>query len=231
MFERSVAYYDALYAFKNSPASAERLRATIARLHPGARTILDVACGTGFALAELQPFYEVEGVDLSAEMLAAARARCPTVRVHQADMAAFELNRVFDVVTCLFSSIAYVETVQRLRTAIASMARHLAPGGLLLVEPWFTPDTYWTDRLTANVVDEPDLKISWMYLSRLVGRLSVLDIHFQVGTPRGIEQFVERHQLGLFTHEEYLESFTAAGLRVMHEPDGVHGRGLYVGRT
>ena len=53
-----------------------------------------------------------------------------------ADMTSFDLGRRFDVVTCLFSSIGYVGTAERLDQAIATMAAHLEPGGTLIVEPW-----------------------------------------------------------------------------------------------
>ena len=230
MLTRSARFYDALYGFKNYDEAVARLRALIAERLPDARTLLDVACGTGKHLERLRCSLEVEGLDVNPELLEIARGRCPGVPLHQADMIGFDLGRTFDVVTCLFSSIAYVRTADNLRHAIATMARHVYPGGLLLVEPFFSPERFWTGTITANFVDEPDLKIAWMYTSNADGPLTVLDIHYLVGTPEGVEHFTERHALGLFTDAEYHEAFAAAGLTVDYDPVGFFGRGLYVAR-
>ena len=116
------------------------------------------------------------------------------------------------MVTCLFSSIAYVKLVDNLDKAVASMARHLKPGGMLVLEPWFTPQTYWVGNIAANFVDQPELKIAWMYTSEMEGQFAVLDINYMVGTPQGVRYFMERHELGLFTSEEYRGAFDKAGL-------------------
>ncbi len=129
----------------------------------------------------------------------------------------------------LFSSIGYVRTYDNLLKTIAGLARHLEPGGLAFVEPWFTPQTYVSGTVTANFVNDPDLKIAWMYVSERRGALSVLDIHYLVGTPTGIEQFNEVHELGLFTHEQYLAAFEQAGMEVEYDATGFFGRGLYIG--
>jgi SAM-dependent methyltransferase len=229
VFTRSSAHYDAMYDMKDYAAAGERVHELIAEHAPGARRLLDVGCGTGRHLAHLSARYEVEGLDLDPGMVALARDRLPGVPVHQADMAEFRLPRRFDVVTCLFSSIAYVRSHDRMAGAVARMAEHLAPGGLLIVEPWFTPETFWTDTITANFVDRRELKIAWMYTSRREDLVSVLDIHFMVGTPEGVERFGERHELGLFTHDEYLDAFRAAGLEPWHDPEGLFSRGLYLG--
>lgn len=230
MFTKSAAYYDALYRFKDYAAASTQLRDLIEREHPQARRLLDVGCGTGHHLEHLCAGLDVAGLDLNDDLLAVARARCPGVPFQQGDMADFSFGGTFDVVTCLFSAIAYVQTRERMERAIDCMARHLAPGGLLIVEPWFTPEQYWTGTITANFVNEPDLKIAWMYTSERDGLLSMLDINYLVGTPERVSHFTERHQLGLFTYDEHTAAFAAAGLSVVHDPKGPFGRGLYSGR-
>lgn len=135
MFTKSARFYDAIYSWKDYPAEAQKLRSLIRQRNPQARTLLDVACGTGKHLELLREDFEVEGLDLDDDMLAIARERLPGVPLHHGSFSDFELGRTFDVVTCLFSSIGYAQTEANLRLAIAAMARHLSPGGVLIVEP------------------------------------------------------------------------------------------------
>jgi ubiquinone/menaquinone biosynthesis C-methylase UbiE len=230
VYEKVAQYYDALYHFKDYAAASRKLHELVQEHVPNARTLLDVACGTGKCVEHLQAHYQTHGVDLSPEMLEIARSRCPDVGFDVADMADFNLDRTFDVVTCLFSSIGLVKTADRLDRAVAAMSRHLNPGGMLIVEPWFSPENYWVDRLVSNHVDEPSLKVAWMYKSEREGLLSVMNIHYLVATPAGVEYFTERHESGLFTQEQYLDAFRKAGLRVEYDPSGLFGRGMYVGR-
>lgn len=229
MFVKSARFYDAIYGFKDYAAASARLREFVDQLNPSATRLLDVACGIGKHLEHLRQWYDVEGLDLNAELLAIARQRCPGVPLHQADMTNFDLGRQFDVVTCLFSSIGYVKTAERMRQSIATMAAHLAPDGLLVVEPWFTPERIWSGHITANCVDESDLKIAWMYTTEVIDRVSAMDIHYLVGTPEGVDSFTERHEVGLFTHEEYMDAMVAAGLTAEYDAEGLFGRGMYVG--
>jgi SAM-dependent methyltransferase len=228
VFSRSARIYDAIYsAIRDYPREAAELDRLIQERRPGARTLLDVACGTGAHLEHLAG-YEVEGLDLDPEMLAVARERLPNVQLHEGDMASFDLGKRFDAVVCMFSSIGYVRTEDRLRSAIASMARQLEPGGVLVVEPWLSPEV-WLDRHVGAVfVDEPELKIARMNVAEREGTVSMFVFEYLVGTPDGIERFSEPHELGLFRVEQYLEAFRAAGLEADHDPEGPMGRGLYI---
>lgn len=230
MFSRSAQVYDAIYAsIRDYPREAEQLDALIQERRPGARTLLDVACGTGAHLEHLAERYDVEGLDLDAEMLAVACERLPQVAFHRADMADFDLGRRFDAVVCVFSSIGYVKTEERLRSAVATMARHLESRGVLVVEPWLEPGVWQDGHVGATFVDEPELKIARMNLAERKGDLSLFEFHYLVATPDGIEHFTEPHKLGLFTVDQHLEAFRAAGLEVAHDPEGPMGRGLYLG--
>ena len=229
MFNQSAQFYDARYHFKDYAAAAAQLHTQIQQSFPAATTLLDVACSTGKHLQYLRAHYDVEGLDLNRKLLEIARKRCPGILFHEGNMLDLNLDRSFDVVTCLFSSIGYLTTIDNLEQAISSMARHLKPGGMLFVEPWLSPEKYWVGKLTANFVDQPELKMAWMYVSELEGRVSIFDIHYLVGTPQGIDHFTERHEMGLFTHAEYVGAFQKCSLDVRHDPTGLFGYGMYIG--
>jgi SAM-dependent methyltransferase len=229
MYGRLAPLYDAIYSFKDYAAEAARIHGLVQERRPGARTLLDVACGTGRHLEHLQRDYEVEGADPSPEMLEIARRRLPGVALHQADMESLRLAKTFDAVTCLFSAIGHMKTTDKLDAAVAQMAQHLAPGGILIVEPWLAPGDYQAGTVHNLVADAPGLKISRMNISEREGDLSILEFHYLVGTADGVEYVSDRHELGLFEGEAYERAFRRAGLSVEHDPEGLMGRGLYIG--
>lgn len=230
MFTESAAFYDALYSWKDYPAETAALIEIIRARRPDARTLLDVACGTGKHLELLQAEFDVEGLDLDEKLLAVARERLPDVPLHTGDMTDFDLGKQFDVITNMFSAIGYVGSVERLQAALHSHARHVAPGGVIIIEPWFTPDQFTNRRLGILNVEQEHYKVTRMSHAQVEARVSILEFHYLIGDYNGIIHRQERHELMLFTHEEYLEAFTNAGLQVEHLPaNEVLDRGLYVG--
>ena len=113
--------------------------------------------------------------------------------------------------------------------AVLSMARRLKPGGLLVLEPWFTPGHWHVGHLSANFVEKPDLKLARFGTARRRGKLSVNDQYHLVASRKGVEYFVERLEMGLFTDREYRNAFKNSGLEVNHDGEGLMGRGLYFG--
>jgi ubiquinone/menaquinone biosynthesis C-methylase UbiE len=233
VFSKSAQYYDEIYASLNKNYAAETAKVRrIIKKHQKTRgkSLLDVACGTGVHAGHLSKCFRVEGLDLDGRMLSVARKKHPKIRFHQGDMTSFDLGRRFDAVVCLFSSIGYAGTKPRMQKAIKTMARHLLPGGVLVIEPWFSPRQWHSGRTFVTQVSNPDLKIVRMSFSKQKGKTSVIEFHYLIATPRSIEHSVEVHKLGLFTHMEYMGAFTAAGLKVRHDLEGLDGRGLYIGR-
>ncbi|MCU0722306.1 MAG: class I SAM-dependent methyltransferase, partial [Planctomycetes bacterium] len=154
-----------------------------------------MACGTGRHIEHLRAEFDAEGLDASEGMLEAARASNPGTPFHLGDMRDFDLGRTFDAVLCLFSSIGYAKTPEGLGRAVRAMARHVRPGGILVVEPWFTPADWKPGTVHASLVDEPGIKIARVNTSFAEERLSSFDLHHLVATPEGTVYFVERHEM------------------------------------
>jgi len=111
------------------------------------------------------------------------------------------------------------------------MARHVTPGGLLIVEPWLSPSAFDPNhRSGVMTVERDDLIAVRMNDSRVEGRLSIMDFHYLVARPGApLEHLVETHTLGLFSDAEYRAAFEAVGLAADHDPVGLMGRGLWIG--
>jgi hypothetical protein len=110
-----------------------------------------------------------------------------------------------------------------------TLTRHLQPGGVVVVEPWLTPDAFRPGHVHALLVETSDLKVARMSSSDIQADRWVLNFHYLVGTLEGVEHFTEQHHLGLFTTEDYVNAFRDAGLQVKYDPEGIAGRGLVIG--
>lgn len=229
-YENSAHLYDLMYVRRHYTTTAEEIDGIIAGELPAATDLLDVGCGTGRHLELLHDSYRGEGLDINPAMLEQTHARCPGIPLHEADMRSFDIDRSYDVIICLFSAIGYVETAAAMRRSIERMAAHLRSPGLLIVEPWFTPESFWDGHLAANFQGEAETKLAWMYRQYREGLTAVLDIHYLVGGEGQPEYIRERQDLGLFTPEETKDAFAAVGMEADYRESDVWNRGLYVAR-
>jgi len=231
MFSKTAQYYDEIYSFKDYHAEVDAIRAILKREHPAARTILDVGCGTGEHARRLATDFAVDGIDLEPEFIAIAKSKVGSGTFSVADMRQFALGQQYDAVLCLFSSIGYLLQEAEVTQAFTCFAAHLAPGGVILVEPWFTPDAWKSGRPALTPpVNLPELKICRMNVSDRRGDVSLLHFHYLIATPAGVDHIEEEHQLALYEVDQMLNCFRLAGLVASHDPVGWSGRGLYVAR-
>jgi len=232
MYTQSAKYYDSLYRALGKDYAQEALRIeqiVSDRCRSGGKTLLDIGCGTGKHIEFLRNHFECEGLDVDRTMLDIARDRNPGATFHLGDMIGFNLGKRFDVITCLFGSIGYAPSVQRLEQTIQTFARHLKPGGVIVVEPWVKPEDWKDGQVNALYVNEPELKVARMSVARRDANISILNFHYMVASRDGIRTFTEPHRLTLFSDEEYRQAFARARLFFDYEENGLTpGRGLYV---
>jgi len=130
-------------------------------------SVLDLGCGTGriaHGLVELG--HEVVGVDESAEMLTHVRV-ASTV---QSSIAALDLDRTFDAVLMASHLLNVPDDTER-RARLATGARHLAPGGRLIVQ-WHPPE--WFERVREGEGRAGDVLIALRDIRRAGDLLSAV---------------------------------------------------------
>jgi phosphatidylethanolamine/phosphatidyl-N-methylethanolamine N-methyltransferase len=139
-YRRWADIYDV--AFGGVSAAARRRAVAAVNRLPGAR-VLEMGVGTGLALPDYDRSQRVTGIDLSAEMLARARARMERLQLSHVD-GLFEMDAEatgfadasFDIAVAMFVA----SVVPNPKQLIAEMRRVVRPGGQLLFVNHFSAE-------------------------------------------------------------------------------------------
>ncbi len=224
-YAQSAEWYDRVYAAmgKDYAAEAAVLDAIVRARCPSARTLLDAGCGTGRHLEQLAVLdYEIAGFDLHPGFVRRARERCRGARIVEADLCTVDVGRRFDAVTCLFGAIAHVETTDRLDAAIARLAAHLAPDGVLILEPWRAVEDVRDGETGSETVTLPGATLTRHSRTSSDGSITVIEFDWLERFDSGVERR-ERETLRLarFTADEYRAAFARAGLDARFDEAGL----------
>ncbi len=190
------------------------------------RTVLDAACGTGNVSFELaRRGYQVEGVDLSPEMIAIAQAKISNpklqIELEQADGSAefrvgdltqLRTERLFDGATCLYDSLNYILDPHDLALAFARIRACLRPGGIWV----FDMNSDWAFRANLFTQTQRDprkpLQYQWNANFDRQERICRVDMKFEKRNGDGkTETFLETHRERAYLLEEVLEIVQTSG--------------------
>lgn len=233
MYQHSTAYYDLIYReLKDYRDEAAKIHGLLLCLPELPKRILDVGCGTGehARILAQKHGYEVDGIDIQPGFIEIASQKLPESRFAVADMRDFQLDRKYEAILCLFSSIGYVETLDGLRRALSSMARHLEPNGRLICEPWVPPELWIPGQSDSVTTIDPSTgnTIHRTRKGRTDGEVSVLEIDYYIEGRDTQEHFAETHRLGLFSREETNAALEQAGLKARWLPRGLQSPTLFI---
>ena len=134
--DQTAATYDAIAEHWDSPAFnrangiTQHQRAFAFVSVPGAA--LDAGCGSSGRIIDLllDKGFEVEGLDISDQMLSRARRRHPQVAFYCADICSWQLPRRYDFISA-WDSIWHVPLVQQL-AVLRKLLTGLSPQGVII---------------------------------------------------------------------------------------------------
>ena len=215
MYNELAKYYDLIYSWKDYKKESNRLEHFINRYKKSdGKDLLEAACGTANYSMHLRKRFRCEGFDLSEDMLKIARKKLPGIRFRRANMINFDFKKRYDVIICMFSSIGYVRTYSNLKKTIANFSRHLKPGGVLIIQPWFSKGEYKAGSPHGSFYRSDDVVIARANLSAIKkGNLSVLDMHHLIAERgRKVRHVVTREVLAMFDSKKVLDIMSKNGL-------------------
>ncbi|AVH55449.1 MULTISPECIES: class I SAM-dependent methyltransferase [Streptomyces] len=131
-YDKEAEQYDATRG--GEPRAAAAARAVLGLVPEGARSLLDVACGTGIVtrrLAADRPGLRVTGVDAAHGMAVRAAARLPGSVVRSDGRRLPFPDGTFDAVTSVWL-LHLVDEPEGVRAIVAESARVLRPGGVYI---------------------------------------------------------------------------------------------------
>ncbi len=132
-------FYDHVTVYRDRPDVAFYVEA--ARESGG--PVLEIGCGTGrVLLPTARAGIDIVGVDQSPAMLALCRrdlANAPAevqqrVELREGDMRAFDIGRLFTLVTIPFRPFQHLVTVEEQLACLGCIRRHLTSGGRLILD-------------------------------------------------------------------------------------------------
>jgi SAM-dependent methyltransferase len=163
-------FYDQIMGDRTE--TVERISGYLDRYRPGARSLLEIGCGTGAILAGLAGRVAVTGLDRSPEMLAVASAKLPGARLDRADMTSFRLGARFDAVICVFDTLNHLPRFEQWLALFGRVHEHLTDGGLFAFDV-NTTGRFQRLHLTPRYVDDFGPNVFSMEVRPFGGDLSL----------------------------------------------------------
>ncbi|GAB4051712.1 class I SAM-dependent methyltransferase [Catellatospora paridis] len=178
------------------------------------REVLELGSGGGHNAVHLREHFTMTLSDLSAEMLDMSRRLNPDCAHHVGDMRTLRLGRAFDAVF-LHDAVSYMTTEDDLRQAIATAYAHCRPGGVAVLLPDETAQTY-EPGADHGGVDGPDGRgvrfLEWSWDPDPADSWTLTEYAFLLREADGsVRTAHETHRTGVFAREVWRKLLTEAG--------------------
>ena len=190
------------------------------------RDVLELGSGGGNNASHMKRHFAMTLVEPSDDMRRLSLALNPECEHLPGDMRTVRLGREFDAVF-VHDAVMYVTTENDLRAALATVAEHLAPGGVALVAPDVTVETFSEATEHGGGEDAAGRRARYLMwtLPPAPGE-NVFETHyaFLLREPGGaVISAHDVHREGLFSRATWLRLFREVGLAAELAPRTIEG--------
>lgn len=101
------------------------------------QTVLDVGCGTGEHVKDLQSIgYKISGIDSSPKMVETAKKRFPHCKFDTGFMEEYKATTAVDSIICLFGTFNYLTSNEAIKKFFLISHKNLKTAGILILDIW-----------------------------------------------------------------------------------------------
>jgi len=194
------------------------------------RTVLELGCGGGHNAVHLKPHFALTLVDVSPGMLAVSQALNPECTHHLGDMRSLRLGQRFDAVF-IHDAIDYMRSEADLRAALATAHAHLEPGGLLILAPDHTEESFMEHTTHGGSSDATRgvRYLEWTHDPDPDDQRYASDFVYLFHHPDGTTTSAQdHHECGLFAFDDWGAWLGESGFTPKHTADA-WGRDIFLG--
>jgi SAM-dependent methyltransferase len=221
LYEDLAPWFHLLTAPEDYAVEAARYEELLLDACPGARTLLELGAGGGNNASHLKRRFACTLTDLSAAMLDLSRTLNPECEHVVGDMRTLRLGRTFDAVF-VHDAVAYLVSEPDLRACLETAAAHLRPGGVVLVAPDASTETFQpgTHAGGHDGTDGRSLRyLEWIHPLTTDAKAVDVDVVVVTREPDGTTDAVhERHRCGVFPEATWLGLLDASGFDAVAHP-------------
>lgn len=197
---------------------------------PATRSVVELGCGTGSLLEELATYdYEVTGVDSSSAMLDRARKKLgENTPLIESDFTSYKPSSKHDAVLWIDGAIGYVSDKELPDTLKNISQNILAQSGVVVIEPWYSPETWEpdTNHLVTHTTETGEIYVRMSHGSAD----GSVDFHHLIADQNGIQHLVGNTKFWLHNNDQVCEVLAESGLEVKQVASAdPFKRGLIVG--
>lgn len=186
-------------------------------------SLLNIGCGGGNNAFNFKRHFEVTGVDLSPPMLSHARDLNPDCEFLEGDMRAFSVGRTFDAVL-MDDGLSYMASREDLTAAFQNAFQHLNLGGVMVVTPDDTMETFLQNRtvVTSSVSERKPDNVEVVFIENNFDP-DPTDEHYEltmiylIREDNKLRVETDHHKLGLFPLDVWRETLKLIGFEIHEE--------------